>query len=175
MLRSGSRADSIAHAWTKVAGGDAFHEPGSIRTRHTVGGGLGCRPGVGGPSDGGQSDLHAILRVVPRSPRLGAGNGPLAATLTTPPANLCLLSQRFGNPLPQDIMELFIDGRADGKAHGPRDMPVWGERFYAESNGDAAEIKQRIAKRIAFLQSIQTATRSALLKLEEAAFAQGTE
>ena len=65
----------------------------------------------------------------------GAGNGPLAATLTMPPANLCLLSQRFGNPLPQDIMERFIDGRADGKAHGPRDMPVWGERFYAESNG----------------------------------------
>jgi len=101
----------------------------------------------------------------------GAGNGPLAATLTMPPANLCLLSQRFGNPLPQDIMERFIDGRSDGKAHGPRDMPVWGERFYAESNGDAAEIKQRIAKLIAFLQSIQTATRSALLKLEEAAFA----
>jgi|SRR6516165_10397178 len=45
----------------------------------------------------------------------GAGNGPLAATLTMPPANLCLLSQRFGNPLPQDIMERFIDGRADGK------------------------------------------------------------
>jgi len=50
-------------------------------------------------------------------------------------------------------------------------MPVSDERFYAESNGDAAKIKQRIAKLIAFLQSIQTATRSALLKLEEAAFA----
>jgi mono/diheme cytochrome c family protein len=96
----------------------------------------------------------------------GSGNGPLAATLSTPPANLRLLSQRFGNPLPQDVIARFIDGRAEVKAHGPRDMPVWGERFYAESNGDEAEIKERIAKLVAFLQSIQTATRTASLKLE---------
>jgi mono/diheme cytochrome c family protein len=99
----------------------------------------------------------------------GAGNGPLAPTLSTPPANLRLLSQRFGNPLPRDIMARFIDGRAEVKAHGPRDMPVWGERFYAESNGNEAVIKQRIAKLVAFLQSIQTPTRTASLKLEEAA------
>lgn len=99
----------------------------------------------------------------------GAGNGPLAATLSTPPANLRLLSQRFGNPLPRDVIARFIDGRAEVKAHGPRDMPVWGQRFYAESNGDEAELKQRIAKLVAFLQSIQTSTRTASLKLEEAA------
>jgi mono/diheme cytochrome c family protein len=96
----------------------------------------------------------------------GSGNGPLAAVLSTPPANLRLLSQRFGNPLPQDVLARFIDGRAEVKAHGPRDMPVWGERFYAESNGDEAEIKERIAKLVAFLQSIQAATRTASLKLE---------
>lgn len=127
---------------------------------------------VGGPASADQTTegkamfmQYCASRHGPR----GAGNGPLAATLSTPPANLRLLSQRFGNPLPRDVIARFIDGRAEVKAHGPRDMPVWGQRFYAESNGDEAELKQRIAKLVAFLQSIQTSTRTASLKLEEAA------
>jgi mono/diheme cytochrome c family protein len=96
----------------------------------------------------------------------GAGDGPLAASLSTPPANLRLLSLRFGNPLPQDVIARFIDGRADVKAHGSRDMPVWGYKFYAESGGDEAEVKERIAKLVAFLQSIQTGARTASLKPE---------
>lgn len=91
----------------------------------------------------------------------GEGNGPLAPTLTTPPANLRLLSQRFGNPLPQDVIARFIDGRAEVKAHGPRDMPVWGERFYPESHGNETEVKERIVNLVAFLQSIQTGMRTA--------------
>jgi mono/diheme cytochrome c family protein len=96
----------------------------------------------------------------------GAGDGPLASSLNTPAANLRLLSLRFGNPLPQDIIARFIDGRAEIKAHGPRDMPVWGERFYAESNGEEAKIKQRIAKLVVFLQSIQTGARTASVSRE---------
>jgi hypothetical protein len=77
-----------------------------------------------------------------------------------------MLSQRFGNPLPEDVIAKFIDGRSDVKAHGPRDMPVWGKKFYAESGGQDAEVKERIAKLVAFLQSIQTGTRTASLKIE---------
>ena len=54
----------------------------------------------------------------------GEGNGPVARSLVTPPANLRLLSDRYGNPLPGDQVARFIDGRADVRAHGPRDMPV---------------------------------------------------
>jgi mono/diheme cytochrome c family protein len=96
----------------------------------------------------------------------GAGEGPLASSLSTPPASLRLLSLRFGNPLPQDVIARFIDGRAEVKAHGPRDMPVWGERFYADSNGEEARIKERIAKLVAFLQSIQTGARTASVSRE---------
>jgi len=39
----------------------------------------------------------------------GEGNGRLASSLTTPPANLRLLSQRFGNPLPPDVIARYID------------------------------------------------------------------
>jgi hypothetical protein len=96
----------------------------------------------------------------------GAGDGPLASSLSAPPANLRLLSLRFGNPLPQDVIARFIDGRAEVKAHGPRDIPVWGERFYAESNGEEAKVVERIAKLVAFLQSIQTGARTASVSLE---------
>jgi len=52
---------------------------------------------------------------------------------------------RTGYPLPEDQIARFIDGRADVKAHGPRDMPVWGKRFYAE-DGSKSLVKDRIAK-----------------------------
>ena len=54
----------------------------------------------------------------------GDGQAPVAAQLQTPPADLRLLSLRYGNPLPEDQIARFIDGRADIAAHGPRDMPV---------------------------------------------------
>src|SRR5215469_8083514 len=96
----------------------------------------------------------------------GAGDGPLVSSLSTPPANLRLLSLRFGNPLPQEVIARFVDGRAEVKAHGPRDMPVWGERFYAESNGEEVKVRERIAKLVAFLQSIQRDVRTASVSLE---------
>ncbi|HEY2444524.1 MAG TPA: c-type cytochrome, partial [Rhizomicrobium sp.] len=40
----------------------------------------------------------------------GEGDGPVAHSLTTPPANLRLLSDRVGNPLPVDQVARFIDG-----------------------------------------------------------------
>jgi hypothetical protein len=100
----------------------------------------------------------------------GAGDGPLASSLSTPPANLRLLSLRFGNPLPQDVIARFIDGRSDVKAHGPREMPVWGERFYVESYGQEAKVMERIARLVAFLQSIQTGARTASVTVEWAAW-----
>jgi len=91
----------------------------------------------------------------------GDGNGPMAPVLTTPPTNLRLLSQKYGNPLPEDQIAKFIDGRSDVKAHGPRDMPVWGQRFNAQSNGNEADTHERIKKLVAYLQSIQTGIRTA--------------
>jgi mono/diheme cytochrome c family protein len=84
------------------------------------------------------------------------GDGPIAGMLTTPPPNLRLLSERYGNPLPEDQIARFIDGRADVKAHGPRDMPVWGRRFSSITQGNQRMVKNAITKLVAFLQSIQS-------------------
>jgi len=80
-----------------------------------------------------------------------------------------MLSQRFGNPLPEEVIAKFIDGRSDVKAHGPRDMPVWGKKFYAESGGDEAVVRDLITKLVEFLQSIQTGTRTASINIETGA------
>jgi len=43
-------------------------------------------------------------------------------------------------------------------------MPVWGERFYLETQGSEREVKHRIAELVAYLQSIQTPNRQASRK-----------
>lgn len=85
------------------------------------------------------------------------GNGPAAPALATKATDLRFLSARYGNPLPQDQIARFIDGRADVVAHGPRDMPVWGEKVweFPEGKGNQRQVTPRVAALIAYLQSIQ--------------------
>jgi len=92
--------------------------------------------------------------------RNGDGHGPMAPVLTTPPANLRLLSERYGNPLPTDQIASFIDGRADVRGHGPRDMPVWGGSVWQvePGRGQSGQVTAAIASLVAYLQSIQQST-----------------
>jgi mono/diheme cytochrome c family protein len=85
------------------------------------------------------------------------GNGPAAPAFTTRASDLRFLSARYGNPLPQDQIARFIDGRADVIAHGPRDMPVWGDKVwkYPEGQANQRQVAPRVAALIAYLQSIQ--------------------
>ena len=93
------------------------------------------------------------------------GRGPVAPALSTPPANLRLLSERYGNPLPEDLIARFIDGRADVKAHGPRDMPVWGEEAWTyDGKGNKGRTSGWVAKLVAYLQSIQKPVQQASLE-----------
>ncbi len=87
----------------------------------------------------------------------GDGHGPLEHELAAPPADLRLLSRKYGNPLPEDQIARFMDGRADVKAHGPRDMPVWGEEMwqYPEGSGNPNQVSDSVGRIIHYLQSIQ--------------------
>jgi mono/diheme cytochrome c family protein len=87
----------------------------------------------------------------------GTGNGPVAKSLAKPPANLRMLGDKYGMPLPAAKIAQFIDGRAAAKAHGTREMPVWGEQLYALGHGEQGEvgIGEIVGKIIAYLNTIQ--------------------
>jgi hypothetical protein len=72
----------------------------------------------------------------------------MAPALKTKPTNLLTLSTKFGNPLPEDRIARYIDGREDVAAHGPREMPVWGSIEWPYFTSPVTAL-------VAFLQSIQ--------------------
>ncbi|MGE3541980.1 MAG: cytochrome c [Candidatus Tectimicrobiota bacterium] len=59
----------------------------------------------------------------------GRGDGPAAAALRTPPADLTRIAERRGGQFPVAEIAAYIDGRTMVPAHGSREMPIWGERF----------------------------------------------
>ncbi|HXK25215.1 MAG TPA: cytochrome c [Myxococcota bacterium] len=88
----------------------------------------------------------------------GKGNGPLAEDLRVAPADLTQISAHRGGVFPQAMIAEFIDGRRRVRAHGPANMPVWGERFDREvptsPSGDIV-IRSRVMLLIEYLRSIQ--------------------
>ncbi len=84
----------------------------------------------------------------------GQGNGPAAAALKTPPANLTLLAKKNGGTFPvrhvQDVLKFGIQN----PAHGTSDMPVLGPTFRALST-DNDVVTLRIANITDYLQSLQ--------------------
>jgi mono/diheme cytochrome c family protein len=87
----------------------------------------------------------------------GLGDGPVAKSLATPPANLRKLGDKYGMPLPAHRIAEIIDGRDTARAHGSHEMPVWGEKLYELGHGEKGEtgIGDVIAKIIAYLNTIQ--------------------
>src|SRR5271166_4986752 len=92
----------------------------------------------------------------------GTGDGPVANSLTKPPTNLRLLSDKYGSPLPAARLADLIDGRDAVRAHGTADMPVWGERLYALGAGERGElgIGELMGKIVAYLETIQDRRRA---------------
>lgn len=87
------------------------------------------------------------------------GKGPLAEYLRIKPANLRLLSKANGGTFPFWRIYRTIDGREEVRAHGTRDMPVWGRRFQMEREGfgplEEALVKGRILGIVFYLRSMQ--------------------
>jgi len=63
----------------------------------------------------------------------GRGDGPVAASLKQPPADLTRIAARAGGRFDADAVRQMIDGRAPLPAHGPREMPVWGYELEARA------------------------------------------
>lgn len=67
----------------------------------------------------------------------GRGQGPVAASLATPPADLTGLARRRDGVFDERELVRIVDGRHLVAAHGPREMPVWGAVFDRELADEA--------------------------------------
>jgi mono/diheme cytochrome c family protein len=86
------------------------------------------------------------------------GDGPAAAVLQPPPADLTRMAQRRGGHFPVAEITAYIDGRRAVRAHGSQEMPVWGERFGEMLEGDAlgeGVTQSSLRWLVAYLQTIQ--------------------
>ena len=85
----------------------------------------------------------------------GIGNGPVSAFLRRTPPDITGLSLANGGVFPNERLGRIIDGR-EIKAHGNRDMPVWGDAFKAMPGGYSEEsVKARIMAVLVYLRSIE--------------------
>lgn len=91
------------------------------------------------------------------------GDGSLAEFLTLTVPDITKLSKLNAGQFPAERVREVIDGRADVKVHGMRDMPVWGDWFNAEAiapdmDKEARElvVQDRIQSLINYIDSVQT-------------------
>ena len=86
--------------------------------------------------------------------RRGAGNGPVASSLTKRPSDLRRLKSLRG-VFPREELVSFIDGsRRAITAHGTVGMPIWGEIFMQLDPPDA-RVRRRLENVVDYLESLQ--------------------
>lgn len=91
----------------------------------------------------------------------GRGDGPLAETLLTAPADLTRMAAANGGEFPYWKVFATIDGRAMVTAHGTREMPIWGRDFLADDEktygpiGGEAVTQERIHALAEYVATLQ--------------------
>ena len=89
----------------------------------------------------------------------GHGDGPVSSLIRIGVPDLTRVAQRDGGEFPAEDVRRTIDGRWDRRAHGARDMPVWGWQLYdVSSTHDAEEraiVDSMIGRLVDYLRSIQ--------------------
>ena len=83
------------------------------------------------------------------------GNGPAAPAMKAAPTDLTLLAQKNGGKYPAAHVAAVIRGQALTPSHGSEDMPVWGPLFSSISQGHEAQVQQRIANLVEYIESVQ--------------------
>jgi mono/diheme cytochrome c family protein len=87
----------------------------------------------------------------------GIGNGPAAAALKVPPANLTLLSQNNGGSFPSNHVTSVLKFGTAIPAHGSAEMPIWGDemRTLNPTQVDDSLIRLRILNLTNYLKQMQ--------------------
>jgi mono/diheme cytochrome c family protein len=91
----------------------------------------------------------------------GKGGGVYASKLIVKPANLTLLKKQNKGVFPTRAVFRTIEGSDNIKFHGPRSMPVWGDRFdhesllYVDDRFTRTFVRGRIFELLLYLEEIQ--------------------
>ncbi|MGK0223252.1 MAG: mono/diheme cytochrome c family protein [Limisphaerales bacterium] len=88
----------------------------------------------------------------------GEGNGAVTPSLTVVMQDLRYLADRNSGTFPTEFVRKIVDGRETRAAHGPEEMPMWGNVFTTQEGVDrAAQIRvdAKIGSLVEFLDSIQ--------------------
>jgi mono/diheme cytochrome c family protein len=86
----------------------------------------------------------------------GTGNGPVASSLKTVPADLTRLARRNGGTFPRQRVVSLVTGAEPGlaTAHGSSEMPVWGPVFrFLDPSDD--RVKVRIENVVKYIETLQ--------------------
>lgn len=84
----------------------------------------------------------------------GKGNGPIASVLDTPVSDLTTIATRNSGVFPAARVRSIIAGDELVKAHGTREMPIWGPIFHQiERDRDYGNIRLQNVTR--YVESIQ--------------------
>jgi mono/diheme cytochrome c family protein len=82
------------------------------------------------------------------------GNGSFPAPYRVPP-DLTTLARRHGSRFPDGYVSKVLRNGTVLPAHGPAEMPVWGEEFRTRDRLDAAQVAARIRDLTEYIKSFQ--------------------
>ena len=87
--------------------------------------------------------------------RDGKGDGPVASSLKTPPADLTRIAARRDGHFPSEEIQRYVAGDdMPSAAHGTREMPVWGPIFYSLEPHDRLT-RIRLENVVRYLETLQ--------------------
>lgn len=82
------------------------------------------------------------------------GSGSFLAPYRRPP-DLTTLARRHGGQFPDAYVSSVLRDGVIMPAHGPAEMPVWGEEFRVKDRLDETQVKLRITNLIKYIKSFQ--------------------
>ena len=86
----------------------------------------------------------------------GKGNGPAAAALKVPPADLTTLAKRNNGKYPAPRVASILRGQEQLVAHGDQEMPIWGPVFRGiDISASESQTDLRISNLNKYLESLQ--------------------
>lgn len=105
------------------------------------------------PSNSGKDMFNSYCAVC--HGKDGKGTGPAASAMKTSPTDLTTLAQKNGGKYPSAHVASVIRGQATLVSHGTQDMPVWGPLLSSISQGHEAQVHQRVANLVIYVETLQ--------------------